>query len=210
VENRRKFINPSRLLLLTLGFGCLGWLLLNARPQQAYAQHPTLSIPTVTGTPSGSIATVYSNLMQIPVRSGPGQNFPEIGILIQNQRVPALGISPGGDWVKIVYIGVPEGVGWIWGNFVMISQPLDQVALPHTPTPRVTATLNPTLAAQFPQDIDPTRMPTFTSAPPIIAPTYAAVEPSFVLLSNLPIGFIIIGLGVLGVFGIFLTLLRGR
>jgi hypothetical protein len=178
--------------------------------QSAYAQHPTLSIPTVTGTPSGPMASVKASLIFIPVRSGPGQNYLEIGVLVENQKVPALGTSPGGDWVKIGYPGVPEGVGWVHNHLVDVTKPLGVVDPPPTPTPRVTPTLNPTLAAQIVVEIEPTRLPTFTPAPPVILPTFPAQETSLLAGRNIPMGFLIIGLAVVGFFGTVLSLLRGR
>jgi hypothetical protein len=180
------------------------------RPNTASAQHPTLSIPTVTGTPAGPLAHVWQNLKTIPVRAGPGQNYPEVGLLVAGQKIPALGSSPGGEWVQIVYPGVPGNVGWVYGVFVGVSGPLDVVPIPASPTPRVTPTLNPTLAFQLPAGPAPTRLPTFTIAPPIAAPTYEVDEPSFIARRNIPMGFIIIGFAVIGLFGTALSFLRGR
>jgi hypothetical protein len=176
----------------------------------AYAQHPTLSIPTVTGTPEGSMASVKASLIFIPVRSGPGQNYLQIGVMVENQKLPALGTSPGGDWVKIGYPGVPEGVGWVHSHLVDITKQLSVVDPPPTPTPRVTPTLNPTLAAQMIVEAEPTRLPTFTPAPLVIQPTFPAQETSPLAGRNIPMGFVIIGLAVVGFFGTVISLLRGR
>ena len=81
-------------------------------------QQPTGVIPTVTGTPSGPIATVNSDNAQINVRSGPNTFYPEVGILVAGQQVVAIGRTPGGDWIQIVYPGVPEGVAWIYSGLV--------------------------------------------------------------------------------------------
>jgi hypothetical protein len=180
-------------------------------PHPAHAQHPTLSIPTVTGTPSGPIAAVYFNLVQIPVLAGPGQNFPQVGLLVAGQKVPALGASPGGEWVMIAYPGVPSGIGWVYGSLVGVDKPLEMVTPPATPTPRVTPTLNPTLEAQMAGFVvTPTRLPTFTPAAPQPAPTFEAPGIGGLEPGAIPIGFIIIGLAVLGLFGTMLTFLRGR
>jgi hypothetical protein len=210
VEKGKQYLTAR---LFWLGGMVLSALLLSAiviDRQAAHAQHPTLSIPTVTGTPEGPMASVKASLIFIPVRSGPGQNYLEIGVLVENQKVPALGTSPGGDWVKIGYPGVPEGVGWVHNNLVDVTKPLRVVDPPPTPTPRVTPTLNPTLAAQIVIDIEPTRLPTFTPAPPVMLPTFPAQETSFLAGRNIPMGFLIIGLAVVGFFGTVLSLLRGR
>jgi hypothetical protein len=175
----------------------------------AFAQQPTVSVPTATGTPPGPMATVYGNLAQVPVLSGPGPSFPAIGILIQNQTVPAYGTTFGGDWVQIGYSGVEGGRGWVYHSFVSVDQNLPQVTPPATPTPQVTPTLDPTLAARFVLEVTPTQMATFTVPPPIIISTYAEQDNDFAG-GNVPVGFLIIGLAVVGFFGTLLSFLRGR
>ena len=49
--------------------------------------------------------------------------------------------------------------------------PLPIVEPPPSPTPQYTATIDPTLAAQFVITIQPTRLPTFTEPAPIVIPT---------------------------------------
>ena len=175
-------------------------------------QIPTVAIPTVTGTPQGAIITVKStgSQDQINVRSGPGTiGYDIIGVLVVSQTAPALGRTPGGDWIQIVYPGVPGGVAWVYAPLVDLSGTVPIVEAPPTPTPRVTPTIDPTLAAQFLIDIQPTRLPTFTPPPPISIPTF---EPANTLGSNsrLPMGFVIIGLTVVGLFGMLISVLRGR
>ena len=83
------------------------------------------------------------------------------------------------------------------------------VEAPPTPTPQVTPTIDPTLASQFLIDIAPTRLPTYTPPPPIIIPTFT-VSPVNQATGGVPMGFVIIGMGVVGVFGMLISLLRGR
>lgn len=184
-------------------------LLLPEKGRQVFAQQPTVSVPTVTGTPPGPMATVYGNLAQVTVLSGPSQSFPAIGILVSNQVVPALGATFGGDWVQIAYPGVEGGKGWVYHTFVSVDKTLPLVTPPATPTARVTPTLDPTLASRFIPEVTPTHLPTFTLPPPVIVPTYT--DPGSPLTGgNLPMGFLIIGLAVVGFFGTFLSFLRGR
>ena len=50
-------------------------------------QQPTVAIPTVTGTPKGPIAIVYSDPEeQINVRSGPDVFYPKVGVLIKKSQ----------------------------------------------------------------------------------------------------------------------------
>jgi len=174
------------------------------------AQIPTVSIPTVTGTPEGASVTVTMEQDQINVRSGPGAvDYPIVGVLIAGQKVPALGRSEGGNWVQIVYPGAPNGVAWVYSPLVTINGFLPIVEPPPTPTPRTTPTIDPTLAAQFIVEIPPTRLPTFTPPPALVLPTLP-VDQSSAQSGRVPMGFVIIGLGVVGLFGTFISLLRGR
>lgn len=171
-------------------------------------QQPTVSIPTVTGTPTGPIAIVYSEPEdQINVRSGPDVFYPKVGVLINRQQVPALAKTQGDLWVKIVYPGVPEGVAWVYAPYVRVTGELPIVPKPPTPTPATTPTIDPVLASQFIAEIPPTRKPTFTPAPPLVVPTF----PANTVLSGaggLPSGFIILGLSSVGLFGLLVSFLR--
>jgi hypothetical protein len=171
-------------------------------------QQPTVAIATVTGTPKGPIAIVYSDPEdQINVRSGPGVNYPKVGVLINRQEVPALAKTEGGTWIKIVYPGVPEGVAWVYAHYVRVTGELPIVPKPPTPTPETTPTIDPTLASQFISEIPPTRKPTFTPPPPLIIPTYES-SPITSGTGGLPSGFIILGLVSIGVFGLVVSFLR--
>ncbi|MFU8772474.1 MAG: SH3 domain-containing protein [Anaerolineales bacterium] len=173
------------------------------------AQIPTVGIPTVTGTPLGVTVVVRAGQDQINVRSGPSTDYPRVGVLIAGQRVPAYGRTPGGDWVQIGYPGVPGGVAWVYSFLVEVSGSLPIVEPPPTPTPLTTPTIDPTLAAQFIVDTQPTRLPTFTPPPQLVIQTFAPVDQSSGT-GGVPMGFIIIGLGVIGLFGAVISLLRGR
>ena len=206
-----------RKLVLIIG-SLIGLLLLVAWApghdaiNQVENQIPTLAIPTVTGTPQGAIATVKNTgeQDQINVRSGPGtKGYEIIGVLIVGQQVPALGRSVGGDWIQIAYPGVPGNVGWVYVPLVDLNGSVPIVEPPPTPTPRVTPTIDPTLAAQFLVDIPPTRLPTFTAPAPVIRPTFeAAVQTT--ATSRIPMGFMIFGLALVGIFGTLISFLRGR
>ena len=173
-------------------------------------QQPTGSIPTVTSSPSGPIAIVTSEYDQINIRSGPDNViYPIVGVLVAGQRVTALGRTPGGSWVQIVYPGVPGGTAWVYAYLVELRGNVPIVEAPPTPTPQVTPTIDPTLASQFLIDIAPTRLPTYTPPPPIIIPTFT-VSPVNQATGGVPRWFVIIGMGVVGVFGMLISLLRGR
>jgi hypothetical protein len=188
-----------------------GWAAVDNRHSMGeMEQQPTVAIPTVTGTPTGPIAIVFSEPEeQINVRSGPGTDYPKIGVLLNRQQVPALGATPGGSWVQIAYPGVEGGVAWVYAPLVRVDGVLPIVEPPPTPTPQFTPTIDPTLASQFIIDIPSTRLPTFTPAPPVLIPTFPSDEVS-TGTAGIPIGFVIAGLTVLGIFGLIISLLRRR
>jgi len=194
-----------------LVIGGLAWLGLTSTVRmKAAAQQPTVAIPTVTSSPFGPMITVNQDYEQINVRSGPSQDYPTVGVLQQGEKVPALGRSVGGDWIQISYPVVDGGVAWVYAYLVTLSGgDLPVIVPPPTVTPRVTPTIDPTLAAQLIVDIGPTRMPTFTPPGPIQMPTYTQA-PQVSVASGLPMGFIIIGLAVVGLFGLIISVFRGR
>jgi uncharacterized protein YraI len=175
------------------------------------AQIPTGSIATVTNLPQGAVAVVLKTEQGFAnVRSGPGTlGYEIVGVLVEGQQVPALGRTLVGDWIEIAYPGVVGGVGWVWKDLIEVRGDIPIITPPATSTPLTTPTIDPTLAAQFLVDVPPTRLPTYTPAPPVIIPTYAPVV-SHTSTGRVPIGFVITGLVVLGVFGLFVSLLRGR
>jgi len=173
-------------------------------------QQPTVAIPTVTGTPMGPVGIVYSDPEeQINVRSGPGVDYPKVGVLLNRQQVPAIGATPGGSWIQIVYPGVEGGVAWVYAPLLRVDGILPIVEPPSTPTPQVTPTIDPTLASQFLIDIPATRLPTFTPPPPLVIATFPAVQTA-TGTGGVPIGFVITGLTVVGVFGLIISILRRR
>ena len=180
-------------------------------PGKTLAQIPTGSIPTVTSSPVGAIVVVLQTEQGFAnVRSGPGTlGYEIVGVLVEGQQVPAMGRTAVGDWIMIAYPGVPGGIAWVWKDLVEVRGSLPVVELPPTVTPRVTPTLDPTLAAQFQVEIEPTRLPTYTAPPPLAIPTFQPVS-SETSPGQLPVGMIIVGLAVVGLFGALISILRGR
>jgi len=197
------------LLALVISFVLAGvWTISGNRVR---AQIPTVAIPTVTGTPPGPTVTVRRDIDQdrINVRAGPNTKYDIIGVLIIDQSAPALGRTPGGDWIQIFYPGVPGNVGWVYAPYVDLNGSIPVVEIPPTPTPRVTPTVDPTLAAQFIVEIPPTRLPTFTPPPPLTIPTYP-VRITSEGTAGVPMGIVVIGMAVFGFFGMVISFLRGR
>jgi hypothetical protein len=209
-SGRKKVIMRRVFVLLWLITGILYLVNLPAAKASSPRQQPTGDLPTVTSTPLGPTVIVNPDQEQINVRNGPGTEYDKVGVLIAGQEVPAIGRSAQGLWIQILYPGVGEGTAWVYSFLVSVpTGDLPIVAPPATPTPRVTPTIDPTLAAQFIIDIPPTRLPTFTPPPPLLIPTFALAEPAGAN-SGVPMGMLIIGLGVVGIFGAIVSFLRGR
>ncbi len=184
--------------------------LVSLPPQIANAQQPTGSVPTVTGTPRGPSVTIYSTQDLVGVFSGPdSESYPQVGILIKGQSVPAVGKSEDGYWVQVLYQGVPGGKGWVYGLglYVMLQGgELPIVEAPPTATPRTTPTIDPTYAAAYGLQLQASALPTFTMPAQQVMPTFAAVTNTG---SKLPFGLIIAGLVLIGILGAVVSFVRG-
>lgn len=158
---------------------------------------------------SGAIATVtYSE--PINVRGGPSTvYYPIVGRVFPGDTFPALGVSPGHEWVKISYPDAPGGVGWLYATYVTIEGGELQIAEPPpTATPIATMTINPTFAAAFVFQPTTTRIPTFTPPPPLDIPQFndeIAERPS-----GIAMGWLVTGLLLIGFAGYSITLLMNR
>ncbi|HEY44078.1 MAG TPA: SH3 domain-containing protein [Anaerolineae bacterium] len=192
-------------LLFLCGLILASFALLAASPA-----HPLQMMvdATVTGTPEGPKIVVPD---QVNVRLGPGTNYDKIGVLIAGQEATALGRSPGGLWIQIVYPGVPGNVAWVYAPYVILDagqELLPIIEPPPTSTPRITPTIDPTLAAQFNLGEAPaTRLPTFTPADPVIQPTLEPLDDGNG--RGFPPILAILGLLVVGLFGTVVSFLRG-
>ncbi len=156
-------------------------------------------------TPTGIVITVtYTDPMN--VRAGPGTFYDIIGQLFPGDVQPALGISPGREWIQITYEGQ---IAWVYAPYVSVSGgELQVVEPPPTPTPPTTATIDPTLAAAFNQQPTETRMPTFTPPPQMTVPHFTpAIAPP---TRGVPFGYFVLVLGALGGLGLALSLLSRR
>lgn len=198
-------------ILLLVSVGLIFTVHVAPNDSAVMAQQPTGSIPTVTGTVSGPLVTVYADLDVVDIYAGPSTYlYPAIGVLVAGQSAPALGRARDDDWIQISYPGVPGSIAWIYAPYVRISpgSRLQIVDAPPTPTPFSTPTINPTLAAAFIAPETPTRLPTFTPPPEMEIPVFT--DESLVSSNRLPVGFLIFGFGFMGALGMLLAYLRGR
>ena len=192
---KRLFRGLGAMVVIVLAFAMFS----TSSPVRVQAQQPTGSIPTVTGTPSGVIASVREDEPKVNVRSGPGYFFDPIGILLVGQSVPVLGKTEAGEWLLVQYPGVPGGQGWVFAPAMSLTRgTIPVVASPPKPSPQVTSTIDPTLAAEFIVTPIPTRLPTYTAPAPVTIPTYDTASGAQTL-AGIPIGLVILGLAGLGI-----------
>ena len=173
--------------------GLVGALLFMVRQVRAYQD------------PSIYITVIYSD--PINVRGGPSTvHYPIVGRLLPGDTATALGTSPGREWVQIAYPGAPGGVGWVYAIYVSVTGgELLVVEAPSTPTPEVTSTIDPTLAAAFNFQPTATRLPTFTPPPPLTVPQFTEV--STPRNSMVAPGIFVVGLVVLGIIGLVASII---
>jgi hypothetical protein len=180
--------------------------------KSVYAQQPTGVVPTVTGSPSGPMASVIVFKAEdngINVRSGPGVNYDRIGKMWINQKYPVLGKSPGGDWTLIKDPSLPGGQGWVFSfNVDVTAGEIPVAEVPPTPLPAVTAAIDPTLAAQFIVTPLSTKLPTYTASVPLVIPTYETFNSQ--AFAGIPIGLIILALLGLGLVMILFSFFSAR
>ena len=78
------------------------------------AQDPT------PGSSDVFITITYTD--QVNIRSGPSTVLYDIiGHMQPGETAKALGVSPGRDWVQIVFPTGPGGIGWIHTSLISIS-----------------------------------------------------------------------------------------
>ncbi|MEO8610271.1 MAG: SH3 domain-containing protein [Chloroflexota bacterium] len=99
----------------------------------------------------GPVCSVSPNVAAANIRSGPGVNFPVLGVLPANNWVLASRIEPGG-WYQISYAGTVVHGGWISSTVANLAQPCScgsnncsvvNQPPPATFTPQPTNTLPP-------------------------------------------------------------------
>lgn len=160
----------------------------------------------------GVYVTVNADQEQVNVRSGPNSyQYGKIGVLYTYESAPALGLSPGGDWIQISCPGAPGDIGWVYAaNLTLIAQSdLPVIEIPATSTAIITSTMDPVLAAEFPI-IQPTttRLPTFTPAAPQ-PPLFYTDAPTHRLNRSLS-GSLIIGVIAIGMMALLFSFFQTR
>lgn len=170
-----------------------------------------LQLTVTPAVDTGMYITVITDEPQINVRMGPSSSiYPIVGTLLTGSTAPAIGRSPGGDWIQIEYAGAPNNAGWVYSPLVQVSAgTLRIVDPPPTPVQPATATIDPTLAAQFNIVPTNTRLPTFTPPPLLTIPSYSEtsdINPR----GSVSLAMVIISLVILGSIGFLLSLFLRR
>ncbi len=196
----------NRLVFASLGCLVAALLVLGVR-----APGPVAAQQAASATPPPVRVEVYQ---QTNVRSGPATEYDLIGVLIAGQVNEVLGRSPDSTWIKIVFIGGPDGTGWVLRDLVTVVG-----EIPNIPTvvPPPTATLPPTPTAELfttpdangTQEPQANFLPTYTPPAPVVRPTLLPVQGTRQVVSFPPAVLIII-LFVLGTFGGAVSLMRNR
>lgn len=188
--NRFRFTRPLASLLTLAAFA---FALTFFQPTTARAQE-LVSCAAPASALSEMYVTVNADQAQVNVRSGPNSYlYDKVGILLTFESAPAIGRSPGGDWIQISCPAAYGGSGWVYAANVSLtaSAELPVVAIPVTVTPEITSTVDPALAAAFPP-VQPTaaRLPTFTPAVSQPIPVFTDA-PALALQNDLNAVFII-------------------
>jgi len=127
-------------------------LLLSAsQPGAAIVQDAPTDTPTSTAsdTPAAPSATptlraaVALAQREITVRSGPSQQYPEIGTLPANEEVPIIGISEDGNWYQVQWAA--DSAGWVTSSTALVNAAGDLSAVPIAQAPTNTPTWTPTV-----------------------------------------------------------------
>ncbi len=165
------------------------------------------ALAQATPQPVAVVSVKPGNENYVNIRSGPSPEYALLGTLTMGQTAQAIGRSPGGDWVEILFPSGPEGVGWVYSWLVDVDGVLPVLQIPPTATPRVTPTIDKTLAAQFIREQPPTRLPTYTPPPPLVYPTFSAVTaaPSS---GGANFIYVMVFLAAIGLLGFFVSLIR--
>jgi len=148
----------------------------SATPSRTPSATPTdTATPTHTSTPTDrptpATPVVRANVA-LPVREGPGNNYPESPVTIaEGASLEVLGISADGRWYQIL---LPNGsMGWIVASSAFLTFSGNPDVVPsivpptltptHTPTPTDTATFTPTPTPTDTATLTPTPTPTDTA-----------------------------------------------
>ncbi|HET6446764.1 MAG TPA: SH3 domain-containing protein, partial [candidate division Zixibacteria bacterium] len=92
-----------------------------------------------TPEPGDPTATVIAR-KGVNVRTGPGLNFPIIGIAPFGSALEVVGVSADATWWVVNVPGVPNNYGWVSEEYVDVQNGGNVLVIPSPPTPTPAAT----------------------------------------------------------------------
>ena len=112
---------------------------------------PTVVAPTFTPTPEPPTATPtplpaapeLASIVNLNIRSGPGLDYPVIGLLKPDQSAEILGISVDGNWWQIRLPGTTNVAGWVSAAYV-VTQNISEVSIVYVSPPAAPPAPTPT------------------------------------------------------------------
>lgn len=110
--------------------------------------------PPEPATPTGRV----SGTQGLNVRSGPGTNFPVIGLARAGDEGEIIGRSADGRWWAVSVPSAPGGIGWVSVDFVLATNAEDVPVIAAPPPPPPTPT-------RVPPPPTPTPLPAATATP---------------------------------------------
>ena len=120
-------------LLCLLVLGLLGVLPGLGGASDAEVGGGTVVVPTA----APGVPTVTADV-NVNIRSGPGTEYPVIGILAQGLSAEVIGVSADGTWWAIKYPPARNGQGWVLGQYVTAENTENVPVLPPPPVPTPT------------------------------------------------------------------------
>ena len=96
-----------------------------------------------TPEPGEPTATVTARA-GVNVRTGPGVEFPIIGIAPFGSTLEVVGASRDGTWWVVNIPGAPNNYGWVSNEYVQVQNGDNVLVIPSPPTPTPAATPTPT------------------------------------------------------------------
>ena len=109
----------------------------------------TVEATVIPPTPEpGDPTAIVTARKGVNVRTGPGLNFPVIGIAPYRSTLEVVGVSADGTWWVVSLPAAPQGNGWVSDEFVQVENGDNVLVIPSppTPTPVATPTATPTPA----------------------------------------------------------------
>lgn len=91
------------------------------------------------------------NVSILNVRSGPGPSYNILGRIAKGDEYQVTGRDAGRTWVQLALPQFPEGKGWVYAPFVLVSAPLEELPVVAGPAPSrpATAQVAPSLSGKI-------------------------------------------------------------